>query len=92
LRDVTTIYVIQENKFWFEDPKERSDAFSWIMFFQSGLAPMQGQANHFFRYAPEKIPYGIKRYQDETARLYRSVSATFTLLRYCTRCEIGERV
>ncbi|KAG7553578.1 hypothetical protein FFLO_03010 [Filobasidium floriforme] len=60
----------KENKFWFEDPKERSDAFSWIMFFQSGLAPMQGQANHFFRYAPEKIPYGIKRYQDETARLY----------------------
>lgn len=31
---------------------------------------MQGQANHFYRYAPEKIPYGIKRYQDETARLY----------------------
>lgn len=31
---------------------------------------MQGQANHFFRYAPEKIPYGIKRYQDETRRLY----------------------
>lgn len=22
------------------------------------------------RYAPEKIPYGIKRYQDETKRLY----------------------
>lgn len=22
---------------------------------------MQGQANHFYRYAPEKIPYGIKR-------------------------------
>jgi len=31
---------------------------------------MQGQANHFFRYAPEKIPYGMKRYQDETQRLY----------------------
>jgi hypothetical protein len=27
-------------------------------------------ANHFFRYAPEKIPYGIKRYLDETKRLY----------------------
>jgi glutathione S-transferase len=40
-------------------------------FFQNaGLGPMQGQANHFFRYAPEKIPYGIKRYRDETARLY----------------------
>ena len=32
---------------------------------------MQGQANHFFRYAPEKIPYGIARYQNETRRLYR---------------------
>lgn len=31
---------------------------------------MQGQANHFFRYAPEKIEYGIKRYQNETKRLY----------------------
>lgn len=31
---------------------------------------MQGQANHFFRYAPEKIPYGIQRYQNETRRLY----------------------
>lgn len=30
----------------------------------------QGQANHFFRYAPEKIQYGIDRYQNETRRLY----------------------
>ena len=29
------------------------------------------QANHFHRYAPEKIPYGIQRYQNETRRLYR---------------------
>lgn len=31
---------------------------------------MQGQSNHFTRYAPEKIPYGINRYQNETRRLY----------------------
>lgn len=31
---------------------------------------MQGQANHFFRYAPTKIQYGIDRYQNETRRLY----------------------
>jgi glutathione S-transferase len=36
----------------------------------AGIGPIQGQANHFFRYAPEKIPYGIKRYQNETKRLY----------------------
>lgn len=32
---------------------------------------MQGQANHFYRYAPEKIPYAIDRYQTETKRLYQ---------------------
>jgi len=56
------------------DPVKESDLFSeavqWIMFAHGGVGPMQGQANHFFRYAPEKIPYGIKRYQDETNRLY----------------------
>ena len=31
---------------------------------------MQGQANHFSRYAPERIEYGIKRYVNETRRLY----------------------
>ncbi|KAI4238988.1 MAG: hypothetical protein LQ349_000669 [Xanthoria aureola] len=31
----------------------------------------EGQANHFYRYAPEKIEYGIKRYQTETRRLYQ---------------------
>jgi len=31
---------------------------------------MQGQANVFFRYAPEKIPFAIERYQKETRRLY----------------------
>ena len=36
----------------------------------SGVGPMQGQANHFTRYAPEKIDYGMNRYQNETRRLY----------------------
>jgi glutathione S-transferase len=40
------------------------------MWMQGGLGPMQGQANHFFRYAPERIEYGIERYQTETKRLY----------------------
>jgi glutathione S-transferase len=31
---------------------------------------MQGQANHFLRFAPEKIAYGIQRYVGETERLY----------------------
>ena len=37
----------------------------------TGLGPMQGQSNHFFRYAPEKIQYGVDRYRNESRRLYR---------------------
>src|SRR5256884_35134 len=40
------------------------------MFQMGGIGPMQGQANHFIRYAPETVPYGIKRYTEETKRLY----------------------
>jgi GST-like protein len=40
------------------------------MFQMGGIGPMQGQANVFYRYAPEKIPYAIERYQKETKRLY----------------------
>lgn len=44
---------------------------NWLFFQNAGLGPMQGQANHFNRYAPEKIQYGINRYLNETRRLYR---------------------
>lgn len=36
---------------------------------------MQGQANHFFRYAPEKVPYAINRYITEAERLYGILDA-----------------
>jgi GST-like protein len=52
------------------DAKGRSRAIQWLMFQMGGLGPMQGQANVFFRYAPEKIPFAIERYQRETRRLY----------------------
>lgn len=50
---------------------KRYEVIQWLMFQMSGIGPMQGQANIFFRYAPEKIPYAIDRYQNETRRLYR---------------------
>jgi glutathione S-transferase len=52
------------------DAKGRSQALQWLMFQMGGVGPMQGQANVFFRYAPEKIPFAIDRYQNETRRLY----------------------
>ena len=51
--------------------KGRYDCLQWLMFQMGGLGPMLGQAHHFRRFAPEQLPYAIKRYTDETARLYR---------------------
>jgi glutathione S-transferase len=42
-----------------------------LFFLNAGVGPMQGQANHFTRYAPEHIEYGVNRYQNETRRLYK---------------------
>ena len=52
------------------DAQARSLVMQWLMFQMGGIGPMQGQANVFFRYAPEKIQYAIDRYQNETRRLY----------------------
>jgi GST-like protein len=52
------------------DRRGRSRVLQWLMFQMSGVGPMQGQANVFFRYFPEKIPAVIDRYQNETRRLY----------------------
>jgi len=52
------------------DLEGRSLVMQWLMFQMGGVGPMQGQANVFFRYAPEKIQFAIDRYQNETRRLY----------------------
>ncbi len=53
-----------------EDAKARSEALQWLMFQMGGIGPMQGQAGHFLTAAPEHIPYAVKRYREETRRLY----------------------
>ena len=53
-----------------ESQAEKYDVIQWLMFQMGGVGPMQGQANVFYRYFPEKIPAAIDRYQHETRRLY----------------------
>jgi GST-like protein len=53
-----------------EGARPRSVALQWLMFQMGGIGPMMGQAGVFYRYAPEKIPYAIDRYQRETRRLF----------------------
>lgn len=52
------------------DAKGRSLVMQWLMFQMSGIGPMMGQANVFFRYFPEKIQPAIDRYQNESRRLF----------------------
>ncbi|MDI3399767.1 glutathione binding-like protein [Pseudomonas sp. V88_4] len=57
-------------KFLPKDLRGRQVALQWLFWQMGGLGPMAGQNHHFSQFAPEKIPYAIKRYVDETARLY----------------------
>jgi len=50
--------------------RERYVVMEWLFWQVGGLGPMLGQNHHFNRYAPEKIPYAIDRYVNETRRLY----------------------
>ena len=62
-------------KFIPTEKKARLDVLQWLMFQIGGVGPMQGQAHVFNRYAPEKIPFAIERYQKETRRLYEVYNA-----------------
>jgi GST-like protein len=52
------------------DTRGRYKVLQWLYWQVGGLGPMLGQNHHFNRYAPEKIPYAIDRYVNETRRLY----------------------
>ena len=52
------------------DARGRAVTLQWLMWQMGGVGPMFGQAHHFLRFAKEDVPYGKKRYHDETKRLY----------------------
>ncbi|MGH8728487.1 MAG: glutathione S-transferase N-terminal domain-containing protein [Burkholderiales bacterium] len=52
------------------DLRAKSQVMQWLFWQIGGLGPMAGQNHHFVQYAPEKLPYAIERYVNETSRLY----------------------
>ena len=65
------IYLAEKcGRFLPKDVKSRSIVLQWLMWQMGGLGPMQGQANVFYRYFPERLPSVISRYQNETRRLF----------------------
>ena len=64
------VYLAQKSgKLMPADEKGSSLVMQWLMFQMSGVGPMMGQANVYYRYSDEKIQSAIDRYQNESKRL-----------------------
>jgi GST-like protein len=53
-------------------PKEargRAAVLQWLMYQMSHVGPIIGQVGHFVNQAPEKIPYAIQRFVNESVRI-----------------------
>ena len=63
-------------QFYPTDIRTRAEVDQWLFWQVGGLGPMAGQTHHFRQYAPalikdqRQIAYGVRRYTDETNRLY----------------------
>lgn len=77
------IYLAEKTgKFLPKDVQGRSRTIQWLMFQKSGIGPMMGQANVFFRYFPEKLHAVIGRYQREVTRLFHVLDTQLAKYEY----------
>ena len=51
------------------DVRARAAVMQWLMYQMSHVGPMIGQTGHFVNQAPEKIPYAIQRFVNESVRI-----------------------
>lgn len=65
------IYLADKSgRFLPESTRVRMTVLQWLMFQMAHIGPMLGQAHHFNKYAPKRVPYAIERYSKEANRLY----------------------
>lgn len=64
------LYLAEKSGKFMGTPADHGELLSWLFFIASGLGPFSGQAVHFQRAAPEKLPYAINRYRREAERHY----------------------
>ncbi len=57
-------------KFYPAGVRARTSVDEWLFWQMANLGPKAGEANHFRRYAPEKLPYALDRFGNEMHRLY----------------------
>jgi GST-like protein len=52
-----------------KDARGRAAVLQWLMYQMSHVGPIIGQVGHFVNQAPEKIPYAIQRFVNESVRI-----------------------
>ena len=57
------------------DVRARAAVMQWLMYQMSHVGPMIGQTGHFVNQAPEKIPYAIQRFVNESVRIIGVLNA-----------------
>jgi GST-like protein len=57
-------------KFYPAAERARVEVEQWLFWQMANLGPKAGEANHFRRYAPEKLPYAIERFSNEMNRIH----------------------
>ncbi len=66
------LYLAQKTgRFLPNNIQQRAEMLQWLFWQMSSLGPFSGQSLHFQQYAPEAFPYSIRRYHDETSRLFK---------------------
>lgn len=66
----------KSGRFYASDLRRKAEIDQWLFWQVGGLGPMAGQTHHFRQYAPAMTPdqrhlaYGVRRYTNETNRLY----------------------
>lgn len=79
------IYLAEKtNRFMPSDLAGRTKVIEWVMFQMASVGPMMGQLNHFKRFAPEKIPYAIERYEKEVYRIFSVLESQLQNQNYLT--------
>jgi GST-like protein len=64
------LYLAEKTNQLMGSPGDRGELLSWLSYIGTGLGPYSGQAVHFQRAAPEKLPYAVNRYRREAERHY----------------------
>ena len=61
-----------------ENSVDRFDVIQWLLFENSKIGPVLGNSKHFMFHAPEEVPYAVKRFNNETKRIFSILETQLT--------------